>query len=240
MSHSSLSQNQIENHAFCYFYINDFQNSIPVFKKALENKPKDFFLDYHYSISLKSTGRYKSSKKILTDLQKKDSLNKHIVFELKSIDSLIKWDTAKIFKKLTNFEKINSASSEFSPSFFEDGIYYILEKGRNKALTNNINLISDNDSLSLKEKKEFTEKLKSILSYGSTISPRTYVNKIELNIPLLFKSLSDPIPDSAIIRNEQIISHKNFNVTSFNFDNLNDKIFYTTPLPNQFKCGRFT
>ena len=224
---SSLSQNQIENHAFCYFYINDFQNSIPVFKKALENKPKDFFLNYHYSISLKSTGRYKSSKKILTDLQKKDSLNKHIVFELKSIDSLIKWDTAKIFKKLTNFEKINSASSEFSPSFFEDGIYYILEKGRNKALTNNINLISDNDSLSLKEKKEFTEKLKSILSYGSTISPRTYVNKIVLNIPLLFKSLSDPIPDSAIIRNEQIISHKNFNVTSFNFDNLNDKIFYT-------------
>ena len=41
----------------------------------------------------------------------------------------IKWDTIKIFKKLVAFEKINSASSEFSPSFYDDGIFYIIEQG---------------------------------------------------------------------------------------------------------------
>ena len=79
----------------------------------------------------------------------------------------------------------------------------------------------------MKEKKEFTEKLNKILSYGSTISPRTYVKKVDLKIPLLFKSVDNSIPDSAIIKNEQIISHNSFNVTSFNTNSSNKKILYT-------------
>ena len=136
-------------------------------------------------------------------------------------------DTSNAFKRLANFNKINTASSEFSPSFFDDGIYYIAEKGNKKSLTNNISLVSNNDSLTIKEKKEFTEKLNSILSFGNTISTRTYVNKVDLNIPMLFTNLDNPIPDSIIIRNEEIISHKSFNLTSFNLDNSNDKIIYT-------------
>ena len=224
---SSLSQKQLENHALCYFYTNDFKKSIPVFKKALKNKPNDFILNYNYSTSLKSTGKYKSAKKVLTDLFIEDSLNKRIFLDLESINYLEKLDTSKAFNRLVNFNKVNTASSEFSPSFFDEGIYYIAEKGNKKSLTNNISLVSNNDSLTIKEKKEFTEKLNSILSFGNTISTRTYVNKVDLNIPMLFKTFNDPIPDSTVIRNEEIISHKNFNVTSFNVENSNDKIFYT-------------
>ena len=224
---SSLSQKQLENYALCYFYNNDFKKSIPVFKKALKNKPNDFILNYRYSTSLKSTGKYEGAKKILTDLYLEDSLNKRIVLDLESINYLEKLDTSKAFKKLANFNKINTASSEFSPTFFDEGIYYIAEKGNKKSLRNNISLVSNNDSLTIKEKKEYTEKLNSILSFGNTISTRTYVNKVDLNIPMLFTNLDNPIPDSIIIRNEEIISHKSFNLTSFNLDNSNDNIIYT-------------
>ena len=95
---SSLSQKQLENHALCYFYTNDFKKSIPVFEKALKNKPNDFILNYNYSTSLKSTGKYKSAKKILTDLYLEDSLNKRIVLDLESINYLEKLDTSKALK----------------------------------------------------------------------------------------------------------------------------------------------
>ena len=224
---SSLSQKQLEKYALCYFYTNDFKKSIPIFKKALLNKPNDFILNYRYGTSLKNTGNYNSAKKIFSDLHIEDSLNKRIALNLESINYLEKKDSTKAFKKLANFDKINSPSSEFSPSFYDEGIYYIAEKGNKKAITNNISLVSNNDSLTIKEKKEFTEKLNSLLSFGNTISTRTFVNKVDLNIPMLFKTLNNPIPDSTVIRNEEIISHKSFNVTSFNIENSNDKIFYT-------------
>ena len=224
---NDLTLSQLEKHAFCYFYTNDFQKSIPIFKKILDQNPNDFSIKYHYGIALKSTGRFKAAQKIFNELFTIDSTKKRLQFQIESIDSLIKWDTIKIFKKLVAFEKLNSASSEFSPSFYDDGIYYIVERGKNNAIANNINLISNNDSLTLKEKKEFTEKLNKILSYGSTISPRTYVKKVDLKIPLLLNRLNNSIPDSAIIKNEQIISHNSFNVTSFNTNSSNKKILYT-------------
>ena len=122
----TLTQKQKRNFAFCYYYNNEFQKSIPIFKTLIEENPNDFTLRYHYGIALKSTGRYKSSKKILSELYKSDSLDKYLKLQLESIDSLIEWDTAKIFKKLTAFEIINSRSSEFSPSFFDDGVSYII------------------------------------------------------------------------------------------------------------------
>ena len=126
---NDLTLSQLEKHAFCYFFTNDFQKSIPVFKKILDQNPKDFSVKYHYGIALKSTGRFKAAKKIFNELFEIDSTRKRLQFQIESIDSLIKWDTIKIFKKLVAFEQINSASSEFSPSFYDDGIYYILEKG---------------------------------------------------------------------------------------------------------------
>ena len=112
---NDLTLSQLEKHAFCYFYTNDFQKSIPIFKKILDQNPKDFSVKYHYGIALKSTGRFKAAKKIFNELFAIDSTRKRLQFQIESIDSLIKWDTIKIFKKLVSFEQINSASSEFSP-----------------------------------------------------------------------------------------------------------------------------
>ena len=86
----NLSPNQIRNFGFCYYYNNEFQKSIPIFKKILEQTPNDLLLKYHYGIALKSTGRYKSSRKILNELYKTDSGNQYIQLHLKSIDSLVK------------------------------------------------------------------------------------------------------------------------------------------------------
>lgn len=223
----NLSPKQIRNFGFCYYYNNEFQKSIPIFKKILEQTPNDLLLKYHYGIALKSTGRYKSSRKILNELYKTDSGNQYIQLHLKSIDSLVEWDTTRIFKKLIGFEKINSLSSEFSPSFFDDGIYYIVERGQEKALINNVNFLDNNDSLRLKERNEYSKKLKEILAYGSSISPRTFVYKMILDVSKLFNSHTDPIPDSAIIDNNIIVKHKNFNTTSFASNNSIDKIFYS-------------
>ena len=84
-------------------------------------------LKYHYGIALKSTGRYKSSKKILSELYKSDSLDQYLKLQLESIDSLIEWDTAKIFKKLTAFAKINSNLQNFHHHFLMM-VYTILLK----------------------------------------------------------------------------------------------------------------
>ena len=116
-------------------------------------------------------------------------------------NKIIKVVLNRIFKKLIGFEKINSLSSEFSPSFFDDGIYYIVERGQEKALINNVNFLDNNDSLRLKERNEYSIKLKEILAYGSSISPRTFVYKMILDVSKLFNSHTDPIPDSAIIDN---------------------------------------
>ena len=223
----ALTQKQKRNFAFCYYYNNEFQKSIPIFKTLTEENPNDFTLKYHYGIALKSTGRYKSSKKILSELYKSDSLDQYLKLHLESIDSLIEWDTAKIFKKLTAFEIINSSSSEFSPSFFDDGLYYIVEKSKEKAIINNINFLDKNDSLSLKERKELTNKLNELLAFGNSISPRTFVYKMKLDISKLFKTHDTPIPNSAILNLDTIISHKNFNVTSYASNYSNDKVFYT-------------
>ena len=145
---NNLSSDQVKNYAYSHYLNNNFQKSIPIFKEALEKNPSDFILKLRYSIALKSTGRYNSAKKLLKELHSADSSNKYIKLNLRAIDSLISWDTAQVFKKLANVESINTSSSEFSPSFFDDGIFYIVEKGQKKSITNNLNFIQNNDSLS--------------------------------------------------------------------------------------------
>ena len=224
---NNLSSDQVKNYAYSHYLNNNFQKSIPIFKEALEKNPSDFILKLRYSIALKSTGRYNSAKKLLKELHSADSSNKYIKLNLRAIDSLISWDTAQVFKKLANVESINTSSSEFSPSFFDDGIFYIVEKGQKKSITNNLNFIQNNDSLSIKEKKQFTNKLNEILAYGNSVSPRTFAYKMNMDFSKLFNAVDSSIPNDAILTNDLIISHKNFNITSIATDHLNEKVYYT-------------
>ena len=223
----NLTGNQLKNYAYSYYLNNNFQKSIPIFKQALEKNPDDFILKLRYSIALKSTNRYNSAKILLKELYSLDSSNKYIKLNITSIDSLLSWDTAKVFKKLASLESVNTSSSEFSPYFFDDGIFYIVEKGQEKSIANNLNFIQNNDSLSIKEKKQFTEKLNKILAYGNSVSPRTYAYKMKMDFSKLFKAADTPIPNDAILNNDLIISHKNFNITSIATDHLNEKVYYT-------------
>jgi len=222
-----LSSEQIKNYAYSHYLINNFRQSIPIFKQALEKNPNDFLLKFRYSIALKSTGKYKYAKKILENLSLIDTSNKYIKLNIKSVDSLISWDTAEVFKELSNLEVVNTSSSEFSPSFFDDGIFYIAEKGQKKTIANNITFIQKNDSLSIKEKKQFIEKLNKILAYGSSVSPRTFAYKMDIDFSKLFNIADSSIPKNAILKNDLIISHKNFNITSVATDHLNKKVYYT-------------
>ena len=223
----NLTGNQLKNYAYSYYLNNNFQKSIPIFKKALEKNPDDFILKLRYSIALKSTGRYNNAKILLKELYSLDSSNKYIKLNITSIDSLLSWDTVKVFKKLASLESVNTSSSEFSPYFYDDGIFYIVEKGQEKSIANNLNFIQNNDSLSIKEKKQFTEKLNKILAYGNSVSPRTYAYKMNMDFSKLFKAADTSFPNDAILNNDLIISHKNFNITSIATDHLNEKVYYT-------------
>ena len=222
----SLSKQQLKNHALCFYLNNEFKKAVPLFEKALKKDTGNSFLKYHYGVSLKSTGRYISSKKVLEKLYKTDSLNPYLKLHLSSIDSLMKWDTIQFFKKLAAPDQLNSSASEFSPSFYEDGIYYIVERGDEEYYNSkNINLIANNDTISPREKKHFTEKLNTELTYGTSISPRSYVFKTDIDVSQLFKDYSDPIPSNAIDTNLLLVKHKGFNVTSYSTNYNGEKVF---------------
>ena len=232
----SLNIKQQINHALCFYNKNNFHKAIPLFEKAMEKDTNNLFLKFHYGVSLKSVGRYQSSKRILRKIYEKDSSNLYLKLHLSSLDSLMKWDTIQFFKKLAAFDQLNSKASEFSPSFYDDGIFYIIEKGSEEIHKGKrISLIANNDTISPKEKGTFTNQFDSVLTYGPAVSPRTYVYKNDIEISELFKDYANPIPKEAIDTAKLIISHKGFNVTSYSTNYDGKKVFYTRhPVNNKW------
>ena len=125
----SLTNKQVKQFAYCYYINNQFEKAIPLFESALKNDTNNLQLAFHYADALKSTGRYTSAQNALSPLLVHDSTNPNLQLLIQSIDSLKKWDTIKFFKKLAEFKSLNTPAAEFSPSFYDDGIYYIIEKG---------------------------------------------------------------------------------------------------------------
>jgi outer membrane protein OmpA-like peptidoglycan-associated protein len=232
----SLNQNQLKKHALCFYLKNEFHSSIPLFEKAILRDSSDIFLKYHYGVSLKSVGRYNAAKEIFNAIYNEDSLNPYLKLHLNSIDSLMKWDTIHFFKKLAGFDELNTKSSEFSPLFYDQGIYYILENGRsNSKRKKKIKLLSKSDTLSNKEKKLFIQKMDSTLTYGRLISPKTFVYKTKIDVSQLFKDYSDPIPSTATDSAQLLIKHNKFNITSFSATNKEENIFFTrNPIINKW------
>ena len=48
----SLTQKQKINFAFSYYYSNEFQKSIPIFREIVEKSPDDNFLKYFYILPI--------------------------------------------------------------------------------------------------------------------------------------------------------------------------------------------
>ena len=235
----SLSSRQLINHSLCYYSNNDFINAINPFEKALEdsgnnsNPNVSLFLKYHYAVSLKNIHEFEESKELFQEFYKLDSNDSYINLQLSSIDSLMKWDSISFIEKVIPFTQVNTKSSEFSTSFYDDGIFYITEKGNEKSYSSkSINFELGLDSLSKEEKAYFLEKMKNSLAYGSALSPRTSVYKIPLDFSSLFCSDSSAeIPKPAVDSSVLVVSHKGFNVTNFSSE-FNSKTVYYTRHPN--------
>ncbi|MBM76927.1 MAG: hypothetical protein CL846_00440 [Crocinitomicaceae bacterium] len=230
----TLTPRQLINHSLCYYNNNDFYNSVSLFKKALndssnnKNNSVKLFLKYHYAIALKNIHDFKKSKEIFKDFYRLDSNDKYINLQLASIDSLLKWDSISFVEKIAPFNQLNSRSSEFSTSFTENGIIYIIENADDKKYSSkNVNLNLGLDSLNKKQKIFFLEHLENNLVYGKRLSPRTSVYKIPINFDSFFcvDSLEN-IPNSSFDSSELLITHKGFNITSFS-RGVNTKVFYT-------------
>ena len=50
---------------------------------------------------------------------------------------------------------------------------------------------------------------------------------MNMDFSKLFKAADTSFPNDAILSNDLIISHKNFNITSIATDHLNEKVYYT-------------
>lgn len=238
----SLNSRQLINHSLCYYENHDFINAIPLFEKALEdssnstNSNVSLFLKYHYAVSLKNIHEFEKSKELFQEFYKLDSNDSYINLQLASIDSLIKWDSISFVEKIIPFSQINSKSSEFSTSFYDDGIFYINEVENEKNYSSkNINFELGLDSLSKEEKAYFLEKIKNSLTYGPVLSPRTSVYKIPLDFSSFFSSDSSAeIPEYAVDSSLLIVSHKGFNVTNISTE-FNTKTVYYTRHPSMNK-----
>jgi outer membrane protein OmpA-like peptidoglycan-associated protein/tetratricopeptide (TPR) repeat protein len=238
----TLNSRQLINHSLCYYNNNDFASAIYLFEKALNDSTNNsnpninLFLKYHYAVSLKNIHEFEKSKELFNEFYIIDSSDLYINLQLASIDSLMKWDSLSFVEKITPFSYINSASSEFSTSFYDDGIFYITENGNEKNYTSkSINIELGLDSLNKEEKAFFLDKIEGFLTYGPSLSPRTSVYEIHLDFNSFFCSDSSAeIPNSAIDSSLLILSHKGFNITSISSD-FNNKITYYTRHPNMNK-----
>ena len=232
----SLTKKQLKQFAYCYYINNQFEKAIPLFELALKKDTNNLQLAFHYADALKSTGRYTSAQNALSPILIRDSTNPNLQLLIQSIDSLKKWDTIKFFKKLAEFKPLNTPAAEFSPSFYDDGIYYIIEKGDEDIYNaRNINLIENNDSLSPKEKKAFLQTLEKSLAYGTVISPRTYLYKMPLDVSKLFHDYRNIIPKESYDTARLYVTHKGFNITSYDQSFNKEQVFYTRhPVTNNW------
>ncbi len=235
----TLNSRQLINHSLCYYNNNDFANAVILFEKALNdsanrsNNNLNLFLKYHYAVSLKNIHEFEKSKELFNEFYKLDSSDLYINLQLSSIDSLMKWDSISFIEKIVPFNNVNSASSEFSTSFYDDGIFYISENGNERNYSSKgINLELGLDSLNKDEKAFFIKKLSESLTYGPSLSPRTSVYEVPLDFNSFFCSDSTAeIPSSAVDSSVLILSHKGFNITNLSTD-FNNKTIYYTRHPN--------
>jgi outer membrane protein OmpA-like peptidoglycan-associated protein len=105
------------------------------YEKAGGKGIDDDSVKFYYSQSLKANGKYAEAKKVLEDLSNRTTnvpLKDRADAEAKGLDYLAKLDEKHSYYKVKNLELINTPSSEYSPVFLNNELYFTSSRGKDR------------------------------------------------------------------------------------------------------------
>jgi peptidoglycan-associated lipoprotein len=92
-------------------------------------------IQFYHAQSLKANGKYAEAKQQLEEMIKSSSnasLKGRAEAEMNGLDYLVKLDERKSYYRVKNLELINTPSSEYSPVFLNNELYFTSSRGNDK------------------------------------------------------------------------------------------------------------
>ena len=121
------SKEVVENLAYCYKVINDYNNAEKYYAKAValdDPSPKSYL---YYGQLLKSSNKINQAREQFITYNKINPGSLVGKLMLKSCDNIMDWSSKPVEYKITNIEKINTAYNEIGPFPYKDGIIFTSE-----------------------------------------------------------------------------------------------------------------
>ena len=118
-----------------YRLSNRIKEAEPYYAKAGGNTVNKDTVKFYYAQSLKANGKYTEAKAKLEELAQETTiigLKDRSKAEANGIDYLIKLGENPSFYKVKNLEMINTPSSEYSPVFLNNELYFTSSRGNDK------------------------------------------------------------------------------------------------------------
>jgi len=118
-----------------YRLSNRIKEAEPYYAKAGGSTVDKDTLKFYYAQSLKANGKYAEAKAKLEELAQETTINglkDRAKGEANGIDYLIKLGENPSFYKVKNLEMINTPSSEYSPVFLNNELYFTSSRGNDK------------------------------------------------------------------------------------------------------------
>ena len=118
-----------------YRLSNRIKEAEPYYAKAGGNTVDKDTVKFYYAQSLKANGKYTEAKAKLEELAQETTINglkDRAKAEANGIDYLIKLGENPSFYKVKNLEMINTPSSEYSPVFLNNELYFTSSRGNDK------------------------------------------------------------------------------------------------------------
>ncbi len=130
-----------ENIAFSYRKLKDYENAEMYYAKAVELNPDESSNNLYYGQALKNNGKISEAREQFELFIKKNPSSLIGKLMLQSCQDVINWEVDPKEFTVESFSKINSATADFSPVKYKDGILFVSERG--------IDLVNENaDQLS--------------------------------------------------------------------------------------------
>src|SRR5688572_22832011 len=118
-----------------YRLSNRIKEAEPYYAKAGGRTVDKDTLKFYYAQSLKANGKYAEAKSKLEELAQETTINglkDRTRVELNGIDYLAKLGENPSYYKVKNLEMINTPSSEYSPVFLNNELYFTSSRGNDK------------------------------------------------------------------------------------------------------------